>query len=156
MSVRRYKKSEPSRNSRRRRHKPPAQYTQQQPDRRYRSNPTSSPDNVKPLPPGWPGQAFEFDQVGICFVRSLPAHFLGRTQPDAHFWPLRLPEQLAPIVRRQLDATHPGGFAVRHPRNRGRDRRRNATRAAAYPTVQRRSLVTACSSSAAPDSAPCP
>src|SRR5690349_5891152 len=62
-----------------------------------------------------------------------PAHLGRRAQADADRRALGAAKQLTPVVVGQLCTAHTGRLASRHARDGRGDRRRDTTRAAAYP-----------------------
>jgi hypothetical protein len=62
---------------------------------------------------------FEGGKIGQSFLVRMAAHFRGRPQTITNWRALRLAIELAAVVFAEMEATHPGGLAVGHTRQRG-------------------------------------
>lgn len=69
-----------------------------------------------------------------------PAHLRRRPQAHTHRGALRFAKKCAAKIRQQLHARNSGRLAMRHPRNRRRNRGRDATRPALLTALHRRNI----------------
>ena len=81
-------------------------------------------------------QSFQRRQINHRGLTRSAAHFQLRSQAAAHRRSFRLTEYAATIIFIQLHATHARRFAIRHLRNRRRNRRCSTTSTAIGATMQ--------------------